>query len=223
MLDYKDDANSLISDDFIISPKIENIPRFKPKINLAVLASGNGSNFEAISKAISNNFLDAKISILIVNKEDCLAISKAKSLGIIVKYINHKEYRNRELYDSAIIKILSKYDIEGIIMAGWMRIVSSVLIDAFPDRILNIHPSLLPSFKGANAIKKAIDSGVKITGCSVHRVVKEVDSGEIIAQAALNISDKDTYNTLTKKIQAKEHEIFPYAIALAARRWRDKS
>ena len=104
-----------------------------------------------------------------------------------------------------------------------MRIVSAVLIDAFPERILNIHPSLLPSFKGANAIKMAIESGVKITGCTIHRVVKEIDSGEIISQAAIKVLDTDTYTTLTKKIQTKEHEILPYAIALAARRWREKT
>ena len=204
----------------ISNPLIKNIPRFRNKVNLAVLASGNGSNFEAISRAISDNYLDAEISVLIVNNENCNAISRAKKLGIEFRLIDHRKYNSRESHELDILKVLNEYDIEAIIMAGWMRIVTSKLIESYPGRIINIHPSLLPSFKGTNAINKALESGTKITGCTVHKVIKDIDAGEIIAQTAVLIDQLDNLASLTNKIQEKEHELLPFAIAIAAKEWR---
>tara|TARA_Y100001968_G_scaffold14055_1_gene11378 strand:- start:182 stop:865 length:684 start_codon:yes stop_codon:yes gene_type:complete len=206
----------------ITNPFIKDIPRLRNKLNLAVFASGNGSNFEAISRAISDNYLNAEISVLIVNNENCNAINRAKKLGIEFRLIDHRKYNSRESHELEILKVLSEYHIEAIIMAGWMRIVTSRLIEAYPGKIINIHPSLLPSFKGTNAINKALDSGTKITGCTVHKVIKDIDSGEIIAQTAVLIDPLDNLASLTSKIQEKEHELLPFAIAIAAKKWREK-
>ena len=208
---------------FIINPNITILPRFKPKINLAVMASGNGSNFEALALACRSNILDAKISVLIVNKENCLAQKRASKLGIKTIFIDHRNFSSREDFDNEIINVLLKYNIEAIVMAGWMRIVTSRLINHFPNRIINIHPSLLPSFKGTNAIKKAYEAKVKITGCTIHHVISDIDSGEIIIQSAVKVNDTDTLESLTKKIQSREHKLIPIAVAIAAIKWRKES
>jgi phosphoribosylglycinamide formyltransferase-1 len=126
---------------------------------------------------------------------------------------NHREASSREALDQAIVETLQAYDVECVIMAGWMRIVTPVLINAFPQTILNIHPSLLPSFKGIRAVEQALEAGVKISGCTVHRVVAAVDSGEIIAQAAVPVLPDDTAETLQARIHVQEHRIYPLAIA----------
>ena len=199
---------------FITNPNLNKKFNIDPPLNLAVLASGKGSNFEAINRAIKIGKLDAKINLLIVNNKDCLARKKASDYGIHCEYIDHRKFQDRNTYDESIVNTLKKFDIDTVIMAGWMRIVTSTLINAFPDRIINIHPSLLPSFKGGNAINQALLAGVKITGCTAHKVIKEVDSGEILAQAAIKITKDDNLETLTKKIQEQEHKILPYAISI---------
>ena len=204
----------------LISPELNHNIVFKPKLTIAIMASGEGSNFEAIYKAIQTNKLEADIALLISNNIESKAIEKAIRFGIKYEYINHRDYNSRKLFDKQILKILQDYNVEAVIMAGWMRIVTDVLINAFPDRILNIHPSLLPSFKGTNAIQKALDSGVKLTGCTVHKVINQVDSGEIIAQAAIKIDVKDNLETLTKKIQLQEHRILPASISILGQELR---
>lgn len=185
-------------------------------LKLGVLASGSGSNFEAIAQAIADRQLNAKIHILIYNNPDAKAAARAARWNIPAVLLNHRDFASREALDEAIVQTLRDHDAEWVIMAGWMRIVTDRLIDAFCDRVINIHPSLLPSFKGAHAIQQAFTAGVKITGCTVHLVRLEVDSGPILMQAAVPILPDDTVETLQARIQVQEHRIFPRAIAIAA-------
>ena len=200
----------------LISPLDSENSLFEPKIRLGVLASGNGSNFEYIIKSIQNNQLNAEISILIVNNPDCLAIKKAIKYKIPYVIINHRDCQTRLEHDMLVLKKLEDLSVELIVMAGWMRIAGEELINRYINRLINIHPSLLPSFKGINAIQQAIDERVTITGCTVHYVKKEVDSGSIIIQAAVPIQEHDNKETLTKRIQQMEHIILPLAIAKVA-------
>ena len=208
-------------DESLFSPFVSEIPLFEPKIKLGVLASGNGSNFEYIIKSIQNNQLNAELSILIVNNPDCLAIKKAIKYNIPYIIINHRNCISREDHDELVLHKLQEFSVELVVMAGWMRIVGEGLINKYINRLINIHPSLLPSFKGINAIQQAIDSQVKITGCTVHYVQKEVDSGSIIIQAAIAIKENESINKLKKRIQLMEYKILPIAIGIVANRLRN--
>jgi len=200
----------------IVSPPatLEQLP-LKQTLRLGVLASGSGSNFEAIAQAIEAGQLNAQIPVLIYNNPGAKVLERAQRWKIPAVLLNHREFRSREDLDRAIIQILQEHQIDWVIMAGWMRIVTSVLIDAFPNRILNIHPSLLPSFPGIHAIEQALEAGVKVTGCTVHLVCEEVDRGPILIQAAVPILLNDTPETLHARVQVQEHRIYPLAIALA--------
>ena len=211
---YGSDGQSLIS------PYDSARPLFEPKIRLGILASGNGSNFKYIIKSIQNKQLNAEICILIVNNPNCLAIKKAIKYEIPYLVINHKDCDSRLEHDKLVMNKLEEFNVELVVMAGWMRIVGEDLINKFKNRLINIHPSLLPSFKGVDAIKQALDSSVKITGCTVHHVQKEVDSGSIIIQAAVPLKEKDNKDTLKKRIQEMEHIILPIAIAKVAKNIR---
>jgi phosphoribosylglycinamide formyltransferase-1 len=184
-------------------------------LKLGIMASGNGSNFEAVAQAIHDGQLNAQIQVLIYNNPGIKAVARAEKWGVPAALLNHRDYKRREDLDTAIVETLQHYEVEWLIMAGWMRIVTPVLINAFPDRIINIHPSLLPSFKGVKAIEQALEAGVKITGCTVHLVCPEVDSGAILLQAAVPVLPDDTPETLHARIQVQEHRILPQAIALA--------
>jgi phosphoribosylglycinamide formyltransferase 1 len=204
----------------LISPPIhkhfltQELNRGNPA-KLGILASGDGSNFEAVVQAIENEQLNGKIEILIYNNPDAYVSKRAEYGNIPAVLLNHRDYKKREDLDREIVTKLQEHNVEIVVMAGWMRIVTQVLIDAFPDKIINIHPSLLPSFKGSRAIEQALASGVKITGCTVHLVSLEVDSGKILMQAAVPILPGDTLETLHLRIQAEEHKILPAAIAIA--------
>ena len=204
----------------LISPLDSESPLFEPKIRLGVLASGNGSNFEYIIKSIQNNQLNAEISILIVNNPNCLAIKIAIKYKIPYVIINHLDCDSRLEHDMLVLKKLEDLSVELVVMAGWMRIVGQELINRFTNRLINIHPSLLPSFKGVDAIQQAIDNRVTITGCTVHYVQKEVDSGSIIIQAAVPVQENDSKETLKQRIQKMEHIILPLAIAKVAKNIR---
>lgn len=180
------------------------------------MASGSGTNFEAIVKAIANGQLNAEIKVLIYNNTQAKVRSLGERYGIPTILINHRKYKTREDLDCAIVSTLQQYGVEWVVMAGWMRVVTEVLIASFPNRIINIHPSLLPSFKGIHAVEKALEAKVKITGCTAHLVTLEVDSGEILIQAAVPVYEEDTPATLHARIQEQEHIILPHAIALAA-------
>ncbi len=209
-----------LNEHFLISPLDSERPLFAPKIRLGVLASGNGSNFEYIIKSIQNKQLNAEISILIVNNPNCLAIKKAIKYKIPYLIINHRDCNSRLEHDMLVLEKLEDLSVELVVMAGWMRIVGEELINSFTNRLINIHPSLLPSFKGVDAIQQAIDNRVTITGCTVHYVQKEVDSGSIIIQAAVPIKENDSKETLKQRIQKMEHIILPLAIAKVAKNIR---
>ena len=204
----------------LISPFDSENPHFDSKIRLGILASGNGSNFEYIIKAIQKKQLNAEISILIVNNPNCLAIQKAIKYKIPYLIINHRDCNSRLEHDNLVMNKLLESSVELVVMAGWMRIVGEELINKFKNRLINIHPSLLPSFKGVDAIQQAMDNKVKITGCTVHYVQKEVDSGSIIIQAAVPLKEQDTKDTLRKRIQDMEHIILPKAITKVAKKIR---
>lgn len=201
--------------DSLVAPVCEISPTLAP-IQLGVLASGSGTNFEAIAQAIANRELHAQIQVVIYNNPGAKVAARAERWGIPAVFLNHRDFASREALDGAIVNTLRQHGVDWVIMAGWMRIVTSVLIDAFPDRVINIHPSLLPSFRGAHAIEQAFNAGVKITGCTVHLVRLEVDSGPILMQAAVPVLPNDTVETLQARIQVQEHRIFPKAIAIAA-------
>ena len=184
-------------------------------LKLGVMASGNGSNFEVISQAIHEGKLNARIEVLIYNNPGAKAAARAENWGVESVLLNHRDYKGREKFDEKIVDTLRQYDVGWVIMAGWMRLVTQVFIDAFPNRIINIHPSLLPSFKGIQAVEQALEAGVKITGCTVHLLCLEMDSGPILMQAAVPVLPDDTVETLHARIQVQEHRILPLAIALA--------
>lgn len=185
-------------------------------LRLGILASGSGTNFEAIAQAIADQTLNAQVKVLIYNKPKAQAADRAARWRIPNVLLNHRDFSSREALDAAIISTMQQHGVEWIIMAGWMRVVTQVLIDAFPDRILNLHPSLLPSFPGARAVEQALAAGVKVTGCTVHLVRLAVDMGPIVMQAAVPILPSDTTDSLHQRIQVQEHLIFPQAIAIAA-------
>ncbi len=184
-------------------------------IKLAIMASGNGSNFEAVAKAIETGKLNAEIKVLIYNNPDAKVRSRAENWQVPAVLINHKEFKKRQDFDHTIVETLKEYQIDWVVMAGWMRVVTEVLLQAFPNRVINIHPSLLPSFRGLRAVEKALEAKVKITGCTVHIVSLEVDSGPILIQGAVPILIDDTSETLHARVQIEEHRILPQAIALA--------
>ncbi|WP_009632763.1 phosphoribosylglycinamide formyltransferase [Synechocystis sp. PCC 7509] len=200
----------------LVSPSSSSIPNPETPLKLGVLASGSGSNFEAVAAAIKNGQLNAQIQVLIYNNPSAKVVERAAKWNVPAVLLNHRDFSNREELDLQIIQCLQHYSVDWVIMAGWMRIVTPVLINAFLGKIINIHPSLLPSFKGVKAVEQAIDAGVKITGCTVHLVSPEVDSGTILCQAAVPILPYDTAETLHDRIQIQEHRILPPAIALAA-------
>ncbi len=200
----------------LVSPQIQDASSQHKPIKLGIMASGSGSNFEAIAQAIKDGQLNAQIQVLIYNNPDAYAAVRSANWGVPAVLLDHRNYSSREEFDRQIVQVLQQYDVEWVIMAGWMRLVTQVLIDAFPNKIINIHPSLLPSFKGSRAIEQAITTGVKITGCTVHLVCLEMDSGPILMQAAVPVLADDTPETLHARIQVQEHKILPQAIALAA-------
>ncbi len=200
---------------YLISPEITQLREFSPKLKIAILASGEGSNFQELINLSKSNRFDIDIKILITNKSSAGCISRAQNSNISYKVIKGSDYENRDYFEDEIINTIKKHDIELVVMAGWMKIMSSKFVNAFKNKIINIHPSLLPSFKGSNAIKEAIRNDSKITGCSVHFVEAEVDSGSLIMQAALSISDKDDIESITKKIHLLEHKILPLSISQA--------
>ncbi len=204
----------------LISPSIQQWPHFQPALQLGVMASGNGSNFEAIQESISAHELHADIRLLVVNNRGCGAEKRAQRLNIPCQLLDHRQFETRERLDHALVTAFLEAGVDLIVMAGWMRIVTPVLIEAFPNRLLNIHPSLLPSFKGLDAVGQALQASVRISGCTAHLVQADVDTGPVIAQAAVPVLQDDSPASLATRIQSQEHRILPWAIALAGLKWR---
>jgi phosphoribosylglycinamide formyltransferase-1 len=185
-------------------------------LKIGVLASGRGSNFQAIIDEIEAKRLQAKIEILIVDNPSAYAIERAIKHRIPYLYINPKDFPTKEAFYEKIRDELITRGVELVVLAGFMRIVRKPLLDAFPNRIMNIHPALLPSFPGLHGQKQAVDYGVRISGCTVHFVDEGVDSGPIIIQAAVPVHPDDTEESLSERILKLEHKIFPEAIRLFA-------
>lgn len=189
-----------------------------PPLRLGLMASGDGSNFEAVVQACRLGPLQAQVALLVVNRPDCGARRRAERLGVPVQVLDHRRFDSRESLDRALIDAFRDAAVDLVVMAGWMRIVTSVLIEAFPDRLVNIHPSLLPSFRGVDAIGQALAAGVRLTGCTAHLVRPEVDSGPVLVQAAVPLLESDDHTSLAERIHRQEHRILPLAIAVAAAR-----
>jgi phosphoribosylglycinamide formyltransferase-1 len=183
-------------------------------LTIGVLASGRGSNFQAIIDSIESGFLSAEIGVLITDSPRAFAIERAKRSGIEHLVLEPRRYATRDLYFEDIAKELKKRGVGLIVLAGFMRIVGKPLIEAFPSSIMNIHPALLPAFPGLHGQRQAIEYGVKISGCTVHFVDGGMDTGPVIIQAAVPVTDDDTEESLSERILAFEHKIFPEAIKL---------
>jgi phosphoribosylglycinamide formyltransferase 1 len=186
-------------------------------MNFAVLASGRGGNLQAIITAIKAGKIQAHLKAVISDKKDAYALEHARQAGIPAFYMDPKDFSSRESFDKAVVERLQEFKVDFVVLAGYMRLVSDHFIQQYPDKILNVHPSLLPAFKGMHAIKKAFDSGAAVTGCTIHFVVGEMDSGPIILQERVSIDPKDTLESLEEKIHQAEHRIYPKAIDLFAR------
>jgi phosphoribosylglycinamide formyltransferase 1 len=189
-------------------------------LRVAVLASGRGSNLQALIDAIESGQVQVQIAAVISNKKDAVALERARKHGLKDLFVDPKPFAgrpdSREAYDRVLLEILQQHEADLVVLAGYMKIVTAVLVNAYANRMMNIHPSLLPSFPGLDVQKKAIDWGCKLAGCTVHFVTEGVDEGPIIIQAAVPILDEDTPETLAARILVQEHKIYPRAVQLFA-------
>jgi phosphoribosylglycinamide formyltransferase 1 len=187
--------------------------RIEPRLpRIAVLISGRGSNLQSIVDAIAAGRLDALIAVVVSNRADAAGLTRATDAGIETLCIPAHQYPDRDHCDRAIVERLRARDVDLVCLAGFMRLVGPPLLEAFPNRILNIHPSLLPAFPGLHAQRQAFQHGVLITGATVHLVTDELDGGPIVLQEAVRVLDDDTVETLTARILAEEHRLYPEAI-----------
>ena len=181
---------------------------------VGVLISGRGSNLQAIVDAIARGRLAAAIAVVISNRADAAGLERARSAGIETLYLNPRDYPDRDGYDAAIADALRARRVDLVCLAGFMRLVGPRLLEAFPGRILNIHPSLLPSFPGLDAQRQALEHGVQVTGATVHLVTSDLDGGPIVLQAAVPVAPGDTVDSLSARILVEEHRIYPEAIRI---------
>ena len=184
------------------------------KFKLAVLVSGRGSNLQAIIDSIEKNYLNAEISLVMSNVKDAYALERGKKHGLECVFLDPKVFSNRNDYELRVIDLLRSKSINLGCLAGFMRILGKNFIEAFPGKIINIHPSLLPAFPGLNVQKRALEHGAKFSGCTVHIVNEEVDGGPIILQSVVPINDEDDTQSLSERILEQEHIIYPEAIKL---------
>jgi len=183
-------------------------------MNIAVFVSGNGTNLQAIIDAVKKDVIKARLALVVSNKPDAHALTRAKNAGIETFVLEHKKFSSREEYDKEIIKKLEKQNIDLVTLAGFMRLLSPYFIKKYRGKIMNIHPSLLPAFKGTHGIRDAFNAGVDKTGVTVHFVDEELDHGPIIMQKEVSVEKTDTLETLEEKIHKVEHELYPEAIKL---------
>ena len=204
-----------------MEPRTRNLePQAKMK-TIAALISGRGSNLQAIIDAVADGRLDARIGVVISNRAEAGGLVRAAQAGIDTVVLSHRAYPTREDYDRALVAELRARGVDLVCLAGFMRLLSATFVEAFPNAVLNIHPSLLPAFPGIDAQRQALEHGVKITGATVHLVTPELDAGPIVLQAAVPVLDDDTVETLSARTLAEEHRIYPEAIAsLLAGGWR---
>lgn len=183
---------------------------------IGVLLSGSGTNLQALIDRVADGSLAADIVLVISSRPDAYGIERAKAAGIPVLVLNREVYADAEAADQRIVDALREAGAEYVVMAGYMRMVTSVLLDAFPNRVVNLHPALLPSFRGAHGIQDAWDAGVKVTGVTVHFANAEYDKGPIIAQRPVEVREDDTVDSLEARIHDVEHELYPQVIQLIA-------
>jgi phosphoribosylglycinamide formyltransferase-1 len=187
---------------------------------LAVLISGRGSNLQSIIDAASRGQLDATVALVVSNRPEAAGLVRAREAGIDARWMNPRDHADREDDDRALVELLRDRGVDLICLAGYMRLVGAPLLDAFPNRMLNIHPSLLPAFPGLHAQRQALDHGVRVTGATVHLVTHELDNGPIVLQTAVPVLNGDTVETLSARILIEEHRIYPEAIQIVLRaRW----
>jgi len=184
------------------------------QVSIGVLISGSGTNLQAIINAIEAKRLDARIEVVLSNRADAYGLVRAKKHGIPVEVLDHKSFPSREAFDQAVVDILRARDVELAVLAGFMRLLSPVFVAAYSNRIMNIHPALLPAFPGLHVQQKAVEHGVRFSGCTVHFVNEACDEGPIIMQAVVPVFPDDTAEALAARILEQEHRIYPRAIQL---------
>jgi len=181
---------------------------------VGVLISGRGSNLQALIDAVADGRLDVSLAVVISNREDAPGLDRARRAGIETLCVSHKGWRSRDEYDRALATELRRRNVDVVCLAGFMRVLGAPMIEAFPNRILNIHPSLLPAFPGVDAQRQALEHGVKVAGVTVHLVTSELDGGPIVLQKAVPVLDGDTEDTLSARILAEEHRAYPEALKI---------
>lgn len=183
-------------------------------MNIAILCSGSGTNLQAIIDSVSEGYIPAKIAFVLSDNKTAFALERAQKALIETIVLNPKDYKTREEFDKEVIRNLKKKDVELVVLAGFMRLLSTYFINEYKNRIMNIHPALLPSFKGTHGIKDALSYGVKVTGPTVHFVDEHLDHGPIILQKAVEVKDDDTESTLLERVHKEEHKIYSEAVKL---------
>jgi phosphoribosylglycinamide formyltransferase-1 len=181
---------------------------------IGVLISGRGTNLQSIMDAAATGQLAATVVVVLSDRPDAAGLQRARGAGIDALCLNPRDYPNRHAYDAALAEALRAHEVTIVCLAGFMRLVGQPLLDAFPQRVLNIHPSLLPSFPGLEAQRQALEYGVRVTGATVHLVTSELDGGPIVMQAAVPVRSGDTVETLSARILVEEHRLYPQAIRL---------
>ncbi|MBT3172402.1 MAG: phosphoribosylglycinamide formyltransferase [Rhodospirillaceae bacterium] len=187
------------------------------QLKLAVLISGSGTNLQALIDACAEPDYPARISLVIANKDDAGGLARAAKVNIATQIIRHKDFAEREAFDQALSDALEAADIDLICLAGFMRVLGATFVEHWKDRLINIHPALLPSFKGLHTHQRALEAGVRIAGCTVHYVRADVDVGPIIAQAAVPVLPGDNEDNLAARVLKQEHRLYPLAVELIAR------
>ena len=182
-------------------------------MRIAVLASGNGSNFEVIAQAVKDKEIPADLVLLFSDHHDAYVLERGKKFGVPCESFELKEFSDKKSYETALLALLKKYDVELVVLAGYMRIIGKDLLAEFPNRIVNIHPALLPNFPGLHGIKDAYEAGVNETGVTIHYVDSGVDTGPIIAQGKVQVSENDSLSDLETKIHQVEHQLYPQVLA----------
>jgi phosphoribosylglycinamide formyltransferase-1 len=185
-------------------------------MKLGVLASGSGSNLKAILDGCAKGAIPAQVAVVICNVPGARALERAKEAGVPALLLDHRQHRTRDDYDWELVAALRKHGVDLVCLAGFMRLIGPALLNAFPERILNIHPSLLPAYPGMHAVRQALAAGARVSGCTVHIVDQGTDTGPILIQAAVPVLDGDTEETLAARILVQEHRCYPRAITLLA-------
>jgi phosphoribosylglycinamide formyltransferase-1 len=196
-----------------VPTQLEHAP-FSPSRSIGVLISGRGSNLQSIIDATAAGRLDARIALVVSNRAGAQGLERAREAGTDAVHLSPRDFPDRDAYDEALAALLLARKVDLVCLAGYMRLVGRPLLEAFPNRILNIHPSLLPSFPGLDAQRQALEHGVRVTGATVHLVTAELDAGPIVLQAAVPVLDDDTVDTLSARVLVEEHRLYPEAIGI---------